>query len=73
MSYRKNLKRTFKEELVDNETEKAIEDEEEQKKAMKNLGDALRKARAAKQEAIRKAEEEARKKEAMQTQPMTSL
>jgi len=48
MSYRKNLKRTFKEELVDNETEKAIEDEEEQKKAMKNLGDALRKARAAK-------------------------
>jgi len=48
MSYRKNLKKTFKEELVDKEAEKAIEDEEEQKKAMKNLGDALRKARAAK-------------------------
>lgn len=48
MSYRNHLKSTFKEEHVDKEAEKAIEDEEEQKKAMKNLGDALRKARAAK-------------------------
>jgi hypothetical protein len=48
MSYRNHLKSTFKEEHVDKEPEKEFEDEEEQKKAMKNLGDALRKARAAK-------------------------
>jgi hypothetical protein len=40
---------------------------------MKNLGEVLRLAREAKKEALRKAEEEAKKKEAMQTQPMTSL
>ena len=48
MSYRNHLKSTFKEEHVDKEPEKEFEDEEEQEKAMKNLGDALRKARAAK-------------------------
>ena len=43
------------------------------KPAMKSLGEVLRQAREAKKEALRKAEEEAKKKEEMQTQPMTSL
>jgi hypothetical protein len=44
-----------------------------EKTAMKNLGEVLRLAREAKKEALRKAEEEAKKKEANQTQPMTSM
>ena len=43
------------------------------KAAMKNLGEVLRMAREAKKEALRKAEEEAKMKEAMQTQPMISM
>lgn len=61
----------FKEEeiVVEQNNEKV----DPEKAAMKNLGEVLRLAREAKKEALRKAEEEAKKKEAMQTQPMTSL
>lgn len=59
------------------DTEPAPNDKEKddspEKAAMKNLGEVLRMAREAKKEALRKAEEEAKKKESMQTQPMTSM
>ncbi len=75
MTYHHHLKENFKEQEVVgiNSTDKNDKIEEEQKKAMKNLGEVLRMARAEKQEAERRAEEEAKKKVALQTQPMTSL
>ncbi len=47
--------------------------DENQKKAIKDLAKVLRMARAAKIEAQKRAEEEAKKKEAMQSNPMISL
>ena len=47
--------------------------DEAQKKAIKDLAKVLRMARAAKAEAQRKIEEEAKKKEAMQSTPMVNL
>lgn len=75
MTYRHHLKENFKEqEVVDiKSTDKNNKTEEKENKAMKNLGEVLRMARAAKQETERRAEEEAKKKVALQTQPMTSL
>ena len=64
------INENYKEEVI---AEPVDNQKSEEKTAMKNLGEVLRMARAAKQEALRKAEEEAKKKEAMQTQPMTSM
>ena len=47
--------------------------DEEQKKATRKLAKVLRMARAAKAEAQRKIEEEAKRKEANQTTPMVNL
>ncbi len=60
----------YKEEVI---AEPADNQKPEEKTAMKNLGEVLRLAREAKKEALRRAEEEAKKKEAMQSQPMTSM
>ncbi len=64
------INENYKEEVI---ADPVDNQKSEEKTAMKNLGEVLRMARAAKQEALRKAEEEAKKKEAMQTQPMTSM
>lgn len=53
--------------------DKELEMNEAQKKAIKDLAKVLRMARAAKAEAQRKIEEEAKKKEAMQSTPMVNL
>ena len=58
---------------VEEAKEKEPEMDDAQRKAIKDLAKVLRMARASKLEAQKRAEEEAKKKEAMQSTPMVSL